>query len=301
MPSESQLAANRANSQLSTGPVTDAGKFAIRSNSLKHGFYAHSAVLEDYESAAEFGDLHSDCFDHLAPAGPIELELAARLVLALWQLRRLQTAESQALGFALITARDYVAKRYTNCNHWVLGYAIDSDIARNHPRLEAFARHRARWERTYYRALHELERLQLARRGHAVPPPQVLEIHAPSTDDASSRRLFPSPRLPPAPLPRHPNPRLTLSAPCPNARPRPARLLSHDRLRAVTCQRADHPASHVSEPRPSASGCSSTPPPSPAKPTPTPSSQTTKPPIGFVSQKPADTPPPPRPSHPRKS
>ncbi|MGD0580426.1 MAG: hypothetical protein ABSC08_16050, partial [Bryobacteraceae bacterium] len=213
MPFISRAALNRRNAQLSTGPVSDAGKLAVRSNALKHGFYSHCAVLEDAESQADFDALQRDYFDHLAPAGPIELELAARLVLSLWQLRRLQTAESQACHLNLVWAGGYVRKFHSDCRQDTFGFAFKHDFQNDTSFLEGFARHRVRWERTYYRALHELERLQLVRRGHAVPPPQILEIHA--NDDAP----LPTAALPaacsPAAPPAAPPPRPPSAAPPP--------------------------------------------------------------------------------------
>ena len=80
------------------------------------------------------------------------------------------------------------------------------DAAREHLRLESLARHRVRHERSYYKALHELERLQQARAGQPVPPPEVIEIHGEmSAGDPPA----------PAPPPVAPSPRLPLSQPSP--------------------------------------------------------------------------------------
>jgi len=72
------------------------------------------------------------------------------------------------------------------------------------PGLETVSRHRVRHERSYYKALHELDRLQQARAGHPVPPPQVIEIHGetPAADPPG-----------PTPPPVTPSPRLPLSQP----------------------------------------------------------------------------------------
>ena len=61
-----------------------------------------------------------------------------------------------------------------------------------------------RRERSYYKALHELERLQQARAGHLVRPPQVIEIHGdvPTADPSASA---PSP-VAPSPAPHRPSP-----------------------------------------------------------------------------------------------
>lgn len=57
MSSTPQIEANRANSQLSTGPRTPEGKAASSSNSTKLGFYAKQAVLLTPEDHADF---HAD-------------------------------------------------------------------------------------------------------------------------------------------------------------------------------------------------------------------------------------------------
>src|SRR5450432_553348 len=47
--SEARIAANRRNSQLSTGPKTPEGKEKSRANALKHGLCASVVVAEDLE------------------------------------------------------------------------------------------------------------------------------------------------------------------------------------------------------------------------------------------------------------
>src|SRR5881392_3219333 len=42
--------------------------------------------------------------------------------------------------------------------------------------LSTLARYEAGLERAFYRALHELQRLQAARAGHAVPPPIAVDV-----------------------------------------------------------------------------------------------------------------------------
>ena len=169
-----QRGANRRNAQSSTGPRSAQGKAAIAGNALKHGFYSNHAVLNGYEDAAEFAAVQAGFFGHLQPEGPIEFELAARIVLAVWQLRRIHSAETQALELELVIARDPelgIDTKFTGAEDKLLGFACQTDIRSDRPQFDGFARHFARWERTYYRALHELERVQLARRNRAIPPP----------------------------------------------------------------------------------------------------------------------------------
>ena len=56
MTSNDQIAANRANSELSTGPRTEEGKARSSQNSLKHGAFSKSILLPG-ESQEEFDAL----------------------------------------------------------------------------------------------------------------------------------------------------------------------------------------------------------------------------------------------------
>jgi hypothetical protein len=167
MCTHNQLDANRRNAQLSTGPVTEEGKKAIRSNALKHGFYSDSAVLTRVEEGEEFDDLNNDFLDHYAPQGPVELELASRIVLAVWQLRRIQNAENQSLSLDVMDAEVQLPERYKTAESCSLGYAVRADMRADHPTYLGFDRHRAHWDNIYYKAVKELARLQV---GPAFPP-----------------------------------------------------------------------------------------------------------------------------------
>ena len=54
--------------------------------------------------------------------------------------------------------------------------------------IDKVTRHEATYERSMYKALHELERLQKARAGEYVPAPAVadLTIHSPTIDQAGA-------------------------------------------------------------------------------------------------------------------
>jgi hypothetical protein len=170
MCTQNQLDANRRNSQLSTGPLTEAGKKAIRSNALKHGFYSGSAVLTRVENREEFDDLHADFIDHYQPVGPVEMELASRVVLALWQLRRVENAEHQSVSLDVMNAGVSLPKYYNNAAWCTLGYAVREDMRSERPTFAAFDRHRAHWNRNYYQAVKELDRLQRNRPSPSATP-----------------------------------------------------------------------------------------------------------------------------------
>ena len=80
-------AANQSNAKKSTGPKTSAGKVIAKMNALSHGLRASSPTVpgEDVETWEQFRDgLVSD----LAPVGFLETELADRVALLSWRLRR---------------------------------------------------------------------------------------------------------------------------------------------------------------------------------------------------------------------
>ena len=96
MTSERQLAANRRNAVLSTGPRTDAGKIRTRRNALKHGLTARS-VIELTVSEAEFTSFRRRVAAAYQPRSALDQELIFRLAGLLWRLRRASAIETGLL------------------------------------------------------------------------------------------------------------------------------------------------------------------------------------------------------------
>jgi hypothetical protein len=95
MATSRQIAANRANSQKSTGPKTPEGKAKCSLNATSHGFTA-SALFLEHEDREAFAALLSDLVGEFQPATPTEQILVEKMVLSQWNsLRaiRLQTLE----------------------------------------------------------------------------------------------------------------------------------------------------------------------------------------------------------------
>ena len=98
---EKQLAANRANARLSTGPRTSEGRARSRWNALKHGALAQAVIppsLEPFESRQDFQELLAVLTDELAPATALEEMLVERIATSYWRLARLLRAESAAIA-----------------------------------------------------------------------------------------------------------------------------------------------------------------------------------------------------------
>ena len=93
MTSDKQAKANRQNALRSTGPKTPEGKAAVRLNALRHGLLSQETLLpgEDEEALRELGERLRD---ELQPVGELENLLVARIIAAIWRLRRLGRVEA---------------------------------------------------------------------------------------------------------------------------------------------------------------------------------------------------------------
>ena len=108
MTSQLQVNANQRNALKSTGPRSDAGKDRARWNALAHGLRATSPVVPG-ESAGEWDGFRAGVLDDLKPVGTLERELAERVALVSWRMRRVTASE--AVG--IITAGNMAAQRLT--------------------------------------------------------------------------------------------------------------------------------------------------------------------------------------------
>jgi hypothetical protein len=97
--SDAQLAANRANAQLSSGPKTGHGKLASSHNALKTGLTGRTILLPSDDVAA-YQSLVSLINHKFAPANGIEKHLVQTIADTEWRLLRIPTLESglYALG-----------------------------------------------------------------------------------------------------------------------------------------------------------------------------------------------------------
>jgi hypothetical protein len=162
MATQAQITANRRNSQLSTGPRSQAGKTASSRNSTRTGLYAKSLLI-DGEDPEELAALQQDYFDSCNPQGPLETALVLELLRSDWLLRRMATVETHMWNISAPYARD--ADGYTEANHFAHVYNRIED------RLIVLQRRVASLSRSYHRALQDLTRLQSQRAKRPTPPP----------------------------------------------------------------------------------------------------------------------------------
>jgi hypothetical protein len=93
MTTEKQVEANRRNASKSTGPKTDGGKSSSRLNALRHGLRART-VVQPGDDQSEFDQLSADIQQACNPQNQPEQLLVEKMVIAEWQLARLQRSES---------------------------------------------------------------------------------------------------------------------------------------------------------------------------------------------------------------
>jgi hypothetical protein len=93
-----KAAANRRNALASTGPRSADGKAVAARNATRHGLTAAATVLPHVETAADWEAHRAAAVASLAPAGYLEQELADRVALLLWRLRRVARAERESVA-----------------------------------------------------------------------------------------------------------------------------------------------------------------------------------------------------------
>ena len=99
MPSLSQLDANRANAQFSTGPRTESGKAKSSRNALTMGLYTRTDYVKPEERDI-YKDFCETMYDELCPASLLEETLVSEITGASWRLRRCSAAEGELADFA---------------------------------------------------------------------------------------------------------------------------------------------------------------------------------------------------------
>jgi hypothetical protein len=122
MTSPRQIDANRRNTRLSTGPVTEEGKHRSRRNAVRHGLTAETIIdaLEDAEDYAAFEMTVTADFE---ATSAVERELVLRLASLLWRLRRATSIES---GLFRIQARHLLHFQQTRGAHQDRQKVIDA-------------------------------------------------------------------------------------------------------------------------------------------------------------------------------
>jgi len=172
--SRRKIAANRRNSQKSTGPKTSAGKKKVSRNAIKHGFYSKYLLVQDgHESQREYHQHYMKIVRHYMPVGWGEENCVE--IIAAWslRLRRVLRHEAGQIARAVAEQADDVQRSKLADTEEPGAEPSSSgqlDAMTDHlfltfEGLEVKMRHEAMVHRQLNHAVAELERLQARRRG----------------------------------------------------------------------------------------------------------------------------------------
>jgi hypothetical protein len=161
--SDAQTLASRNNSKHSTGPSSDAGKAASSRNSFKHGFTAIAYSTLTPHAAATLSEVHQNLTQELRPAGLLESDLVRRIADESFRIRQIDEALDALKLEGMYAIRLAGLPRGATATMTAEFVAATADPVFQR-RLALFLRYKAASERSYYRALAELRRVQKERR-----------------------------------------------------------------------------------------------------------------------------------------
>lgn len=168
---EKQLVANQNNSKLG-GVKTDHGKAVSRLNALKHGLLSKEVLLEG-EDEQSLSGLVERLRDEINPSGEVENLLVDRVIANVWRLKRLLTVEKAMMEWQ---------REEELSNSWTFEKGEEhgnKKAAREmlvNDDIEKLMRYETGIEKSIYKALHELQRLQAVRAGEKLPAPIAIDV-----------------------------------------------------------------------------------------------------------------------------
>lgn len=212
MSSLKQIAANRLNAEKSTGPNTVEGKAVVSMNALKHGLLSSQTVLP-WESLSSLEELSQSLRAELQPKGAVEAVLVDRIVALVWRLRRAGKIETAILAieqheadlkrawketssyvkrppspFAskpeevkILDQQKYDEARAREAEIYSRrdeeeGAVLGRGFIKQAAHLATLHRYESTIERSLFKALHELQRIQAMRLGVSAALPIALDV-----------------------------------------------------------------------------------------------------------------------------
>jgi hypothetical protein len=131
------------------GPQTPQGKARNRHNPTRFGIHSADPVIPGIESLAEWSVHREGVIVSLAPVESLEVNLAERVALLLWRLKRVIA---------------YEQAEYARANEGHEDFRLPAGNE-----LDKIMKYEAHLSRQLFQAKHELEVLQKQRRGEATP------------------------------------------------------------------------------------------------------------------------------------
>lgn len=179
MTTDKQLQANKQNAKLG-GVKTPEGKAITKFNALKHGLLSSEVLLKG-EDKDNLVKLSNQIRESLQPVGEIEQLLTDRIITNFWRLKRAMGVERSTMEWEKFNERGEIDLSFGGYprdekleEEQKIRKKIRDMIANNE--TEQILRYETTIERSIYKALHELQRLQAARLGEKPPLPINVDI-----------------------------------------------------------------------------------------------------------------------------
>jgi hypothetical protein len=142
-------------------PKTVEGKLISSRNAIKHGFLAQNVLIKG-ERAKDLMEFQEAIYYDINPQGVIEELLVEKVIAAAWRWKRLVKVEGQ-----IFDEEDMFDR----------GKGPQQAFNGSGEQLLTLMRYESNIEKSFYRALHELQRLQRMRLGHPVIAPMAIELN----------------------------------------------------------------------------------------------------------------------------
>ncbi len=150
MISTKQLAANRRNTALSTGPKTEKSLKVASMNAQKHGLLAKETIT-DTEDFAQLEDFAMGLKNSFLPQDELEHLLVERIISCAWRLKHILKIEA-----LLFRSKDV----WDTCQNVSGSTSFET---KRGDKILLLSRYEIALERSLYRALSELRQIQLMR------------------------------------------------------------------------------------------------------------------------------------------
>jgi len=171
-----QLIANRSNA-LKGGIKTSKGKAISRYNAMKHGLLSKEVLIEG-EDEKGLLQLERSIRAAIQPVGELELLLTDRVIANIWRLKRAMKVERNSMEWQKNYKEEF---SFTGRSELLdqLDPQTNREKIRNmiaNPGTERMLRYESMIERSIYKALHELQRIQAARAGDKPFAPLAIDL-----------------------------------------------------------------------------------------------------------------------------
>jgi hypothetical protein len=201
--SERQIEANRRNA---AGPhnMTQAGKQSIRANALRHGLAAKLHVVLAGEDEQFYNEILESLREEYAPQSIQEEMLVNQIAENYWRLIRARNMESGSFKLGIkIQSEEYGINR-VEPDDLLRGANLATTLSHHHEVFTRIARYETTAERSYYRAIRELDKLQNPRQPHQTRQPHQADEMRKPTRALQEPGPDPEIRFVPQNGPRHP-------------------------------------------------------------------------------------------------